>query len=345
MVRITTTLLFVLIMTGTAASQEPKVHAILVVDTFSNVGPFVRIDKHNALRTIHGGFRDANQLHRLSYVVLEGADATPKNVIEHVRNLRPDPNDTIFFYYAGHGANESGRAHFLRMSAGKLYRATLRQEIERHNVRLKVILTESCSNVVPSMHVAMRPGANTGDWETLSQLFFSSAGTVDVNSCRPGQIARAGGGTGALWTHCFSGVLCTPRNEPVTWQSVLESVNNKLKNFVSPQMQSAYVYALGEGANGAAPQRQQPVSHDFARTSPTPQFDPQAQPFQPAGGISFPMHPSLPFNHPGTTLTPAATWLPAPERLAAAQGEPSEPLRSGGITHVRCIYPPRAELD
>lgn len=311
MVKFTIPVLLLFLVNSVVLSQEPSVHAIFVLDTNSDVGSFVRIDKHNALRAIHGGFRDANQLHRFSYVVLDGQNATPQNVIQTIRNLRPGPQDTVFFYYAGHGATEQGRGHFLKMCAGRLFRSTLRQEIERHNVRQKIIMTESCSNIIPSMHMAMKPGSNTGDWDTLEQLFFSGSGTVDVNSCKPGQVARAGGGTGALWTHCLSDVLCNGRsNETVTWQSILSAASAKLERFVSPRSQAICVYSMGEESGGV------PVQH-HSQPASNPQFA--------SAPMQFPQTPLPP--PPPTFRGQSGEWQ---------GGSAAEP--SGRSTRI-CIYP------
>lgn len=339
MVRITAALCLMLMPVGMSFAEEPMLHAVIVVDTHSNVGQFVQIDKHNALRTIHGGFRDANQLHRLSMTVLEGQTATPQNAIAALRALKPAPNDTVLFYYAGHGASEQGRGHFLRMSAGKLTRKTLKQEIDRHNVRLKVILTESCSNMMPASHFAMKPGVATGDWEKLSRLFFAESGTVDVNSCRPGQIARAGGGTGAFWTYCLSNTLCSPSQEPVTWQSVLNSVSTKLEQFIPRNQQTVCVYSMA-GQNDAVAGTGQPAA------SFPPQF---SQPTPPPAMPQFTPPQQLPMPFAAREMPPAQ-WAPNAPDSALVQADPSQlpppppgvdaAPPSGSVTIV-CIYPPR----
>src|SRR4051794_14445623 len=93
----------------------PSVHAVFVFDTQGRgIGPMVRRDRWNVLRTFHGGFRDAGQERRLVWQVLEGQDAHPRAVLQAIEGLRPSPEDTVLVYYAGHGAIDASRGHYLK---------------------------------------------------------------------------------------------------------------------------------------------------------------------------------------------------------------------------------------
>src|SRR5204863_8971319 len=72
------------------AGAGPRVHAVFVFDTGGRgIGPMVRMDRWNVLRTFHGGFRDAGQERRLVWKVLEGQDANPQAVLQAIEGLRP----------------------------------------------------------------------------------------------------------------------------------------------------------------------------------------------------------------------------------------------------------------
>jgi hypothetical protein len=251
-----------------APDAAPRVHAVFVFDTRGQgIGPMVRMDRWNVLRTFHGGFRDAGQERRLVWKVVEGQDAHPRAVLQAIEGLRPAPEDTVLVYYAGHGAIEASRGHYLKMSAGRLYRSEIQAAMKRHRVRLSVLVTESCSVVEPSMGVrtSLKPGGPaTGNWDALSKLLFEARGAVDLNTSCPNQVAAAAPETGAFFTHCLAGVLCRPPSGSLTWEGAVTEAERALWQIVPRRQQETYVYALSkpavrEGAergpaNGGRPQ-------------------------------------------------------------------------------------------
>lgn len=232
------------------AAAEPRVHAVLVFDTNGvGIGACVQRDRWNVLRSIHGGFRDAGHEKRLVKTVLDGQYAHPQNVVTVIRNLRPAPDDVVLVYYAGHGAFDPSRGHFLNMRAGKLFRSTIQAEMKKHEVRLSVLITESCSTVEPtrSFHKSLKPGGPpTGNWETLSKLFFETSGTVDVNSSKPSQTAAASSDTGAFFTHSLADVLCRPPAADLTWQTAIRQAERGVWRTIPPNEQSVHVHAMRE---------------------------------------------------------------------------------------------------
>jgi hypothetical protein len=242
------------------AAVAPRTHAVFVFDTRGQgIGSMVRMDRWNVLRTFHGGFRDAGQERRLVWKVLEGQDAQPRAVLQAIEGLRPSPDDTVLVYYAGHGAIEASLGHYLKMSAGRLYRSEIQAAMKRHRVRLSVLVTESCAVVEPSMGVrttSLKPGGPaTGNWDTLSKLLFEARGAVDLNTSCPNQVAAAAPETGAFFTHCLSGVLCRPPSGEMTWESTVTQAERALWQIVPRRQQETYVYALDRPAVRESPAR------------------------------------------------------------------------------------------
>jgi hypothetical protein len=259
----------------------PKVHAVFIFDTRGRgIGPMVQMDRWNVLRSFHGGFRDAGQEQLLVWSVLESQDAHPQAVLQAIAALRPSPQDTVLVYYAGHGAIDASRGHYLNMSSGRLHRSTVQAAMRKHQVRLSVLITESCAVVEPSreMRTSLKPGGPpTGNWQTLSKLLFEAQGTVDLNTSCPNQVAAAAPDTGAFFTHCLADVLCRPPSGDLTWEAAVTQAERALWRMVPRRQQETYVYALDE-TRGAARRTTEPVREGtrWGPGAPTTESGPQS---------------------------------------------------------------------
>src|SRR5262245_5885128 len=263
-----------------AATAGPRVHAVFVFDTRGRgIGPMVRMDRWNVLRTFHGGFRDAGQEQRLVWQVLEGQGAQPQAVLQAIEGLRPSPQDTVLVYYAGHGDVDASRGHYLKMSGGRLHRSTVQAAMSRHRARLSVLITESCAVVEPpvGMRTSLKPGGPpTGNWETLSKLLFEASGRVDLNTSCPHQVAAAAPGTGAFFTHCLAGVLCRPQPGDFTWEAAITQAERAMWRIVPRRQQETYVYALaGEGGAVRRAVESERADPRRAPRAPAAEFRPQ----------------------------------------------------------------------
>ncbi len=112
------------------------------------------------------------------------------------------PDDTIVFFYSGHGAHDD-RGHYLLMPDQKttLARPTLIRRIQAKNPRLAVVVTDTCSNLLdrgllPGPEMMLQPPEQPVP--LFDSLFFQSTGLVDLNSSTEGQVAAGPVGGGLL---------------------------------------------------------------------------------------------------------------------------------------------------
>src|SRR5436305_38846 len=61
--------------------RPPKLYALLLIDTNSNLRESLEVDRNNVRRVLEEGF--STRPHRLVLDVLEGDQATPDNVLRH----------------------------------------------------------------------------------------------------------------------------------------------------------------------------------------------------------------------------------------------------------------------
>src|SRR5262249_38115654 len=66
-------------------------------------------------------------------------------VLKYYQDLKVEPNETLVFYYAGHGAYDTSKGHLLTFVQGDLPRASLMAAMQKHKPRLTVVLTDCCA--------------------------------------------------------------------------------------------------------------------------------------------------------------------------------------------------------
>lgn len=94
-------LLFTLFLS--ALSQAAEIHTIYVGNTLDErIGPSFSLDVHH-LHKMMDKFAEEGDL-KVNNQFFIGEEATPQKVLDYIKNdLKCDPDDTIIFYFAGHG--------------------------------------------------------------------------------------------------------------------------------------------------------------------------------------------------------------------------------------------------
>lgn len=159
------------------------VRALLVIDTKSSVSGLL-----SDLAAMQRLFTQANLPGvNLVVTVLTGEEVTRERILTYYRALGPRPEDTLFFYYSGHGATDPKRGHVLDLKGrAPLFRDELRTAMMACNSRLIVILTDSCSNR-KLFDPNSRPGKGISDVRSpptslLRHLLLEHRGVVDLNA-------------------------------------------------------------------------------------------------------------------------------------------------------------------
>lgn len=222
---------------GTALAQE--LHVLLVCDTHAeNIGDHKFIDQDNLLRVLYRAFDEDGRRGRLHVDALTGADVTPAAVLDYYRRLQVDADDTILFYYAGHGGFD-GAEHYLAMRYGTLQRSLLLGAIRTRNPRLAVVLSDSCANFPGQEPPELIEPDEGARWETVRDLLLEGSGFVDVNACAPGQFSWTSSVTGGYFTAALTYLLCQDPAQlcddgDVSWSEMLEQVESFVEVHYSP---------------------------------------------------------------------------------------------------------------
>jgi hypothetical protein len=204
---------FVWAVGGPVAAQAPelrRVRALLVIDTRSGLGESVELDGRRMMSVLRTGLPKD----RLDVTTLTGAKVSRATILSYYRNLATGPDEALLFYYAGHGATDPDKGHFLALQELKtepLTRADLKEAMRKKRPGLVVILTDCCSDryelkkknrdIWSEEHREVNP--------VLRDLLLRHRGVVDVTAST-GNEAFGDEHQGGLFTRNLGRLLLTP---------------------------------------------------------------------------------------------------------------------------------------
>ena len=182
-----------------------KVHALLVVDTLSGLGESVKVDGERIEKLLSENLpRDRAEIR-----VLTGKDVNAEAILAYYRNLKVGRDDALFFYYAGHGATDPEKGHFLalqELNSKPLLRADLRRAMQEHQPGLVVLMTDCCSSRFKLPGKTRRVYADGGTARTIQPvlrcLFYQSRGVVDITAAS-GNASFGDDHDGGIFTRTF----------------------------------------------------------------------------------------------------------------------------------------------
>jgi hypothetical protein len=229
-----------------APAEASRLRILLVIDTLgdNHAQRFGAVeDGNNMIRTLTAALKSQKLEGRYTLTVLKGKQATPANVLAYYRHLKTGPNESLLFYYTGHGCLDRSRGQIMTLNSGNLYRGDLRKAMEAHHPRLAVILTDCCSGYANSHP---QPGRRTATLSELSgpdvamgyrakavvsgavlhDLFFRHQGLVMISAAKAGQLSYGNPSRGgSYFTVAFCKFLQQPagqfdrnRNGLVEWR-------------------------------------------------------------------------------------------------------------------------------
>ena len=175
-----------------ASADEPMVHVILAVDGNAGFGANLEADSKNMERI----FRENVPKSQLDIVLMDTNKITPDNILETVAKVQVDENDTLVFYYSGHGANDAANGgHYFQFKdengkTAELRRTTLLSHIKEKSPRLAVLLTDCCN-------IDMKSSDRIKEWKPeaapkkisplFQSLFVEPEGIVNITSSKRGE--------------------------------------------------------------------------------------------------------------------------------------------------------------
>ncbi len=183
------------------AVADGRVVAMLVVDTDTKLAG-IDVDRRGVLFALQNGLR-ADEL--LIHDDITGNRVTRAHVLDRLKNMPVGADDTVFFYYSGHGAVLENVDHALTTTGGDILRSEVRSAIRAKNPRLAIIVTDCCANVVrrpprPSAPAGQAPALPREQVPPIRSLLLGHRGIVDILSSAVGESSWCTKESGGFFT-------------------------------------------------------------------------------------------------------------------------------------------------
>jgi len=250
---------------GQGTLKNAKIHLILAADVSSTdtVGSVVAADTYNLRKLLENNVAGS----QLNIIDLQdkrrGSQLTEEDMLQGIRNLNTNSDDTIFFFYSGHGAYDTVKGQYFALaSQEQVLRSDLLASMKNKNVRLSILISDCCYNQADLTAKHARPaqvkGTSTATMKGLRPLvevlFFETKGVVDITASEKGTYgfifpanARMENGVnkGSVFTWNLHEVLkremCTSKDWTTIFDSVREETNKDFQKVFETHIQEGGV--------------------------------------------------------------------------------------------------------
>jgi hypothetical protein len=218
------------------AVQSQTIHAILVGNTVDpNIGRGDKLD----LDLMRGLLQDTARLTGapLKMKVFD-TSIIRSEIMNAVTGLNPGKDDTVIFFYTGHGYRMSSfRNKWPAMSLDGNYGGSAGLDLKwaydtlkRKNPRLLIVMADACNSIVPtgSIDTHMSVAFGEGNAAGYRKLFLQDKGGVLASSSVPGQYSYSGT-TGSQFTVQFiSSIKSELSSSNPTWKGVMTKASRPI---------------------------------------------------------------------------------------------------------------------
>ena len=207
-------------------------------------------------------------------------------VVDWLNRLKLDEDDTVLIYYNGHGKMDSLGTHTLQfdlISSDTLDRERLGTLLNQKRARLRMLITDTCSETIDAEDVEFRALARTRERKPnyMEDLFLTHAGFLDITAASPGEVAIGNPDEGGHFTYALFTHGCAPgadknNDDFITWKEAFdttEAETNRLFKQASPELNEV----LGRRSNRQ--KTQTPIAYSLPKpleqpTKPTTEAPP-----------------------------------------------------------------------
>lgn len=230
-------------MASTTAAYAQNLHAILVAD----LSPSAEWGKYTGavamditqVSVMLSMNMPESRLQILPMRIEENQDSTPENILAAIESVQVRPEDSLLFYYTGHGAADD-QGHYLSLARGKLYRKKLLSALQKKEAKMTTLITDCCNTrsdgymyAAPAFQVEP-PSQPTA---LFNALFLSPTGVVDIISSSPGESAfftpvdeQRDEFPSSIFTKELTTWVDQHKAHPHTWDDIVRAVSLRVHN-------------------------------------------------------------------------------------------------------------------
>ncbi|MBN1534033.1 MAG: caspase family protein [Spirochaetes bacterium] len=216
--------------------QSQTIHAILVGDTVDpNIGRGDKLD----LDLMRGLLQETSRLTGASLKMkVFDSSIIRSEIMNAVTGLNPGSDDTVVFFYTGHGYRMSSfRNKWPAMSLKGNYGGSAGLDLKwaydtlkKKNPRLLIVMADACNSTVPigSIDTHMSVAYGEGNPAAYRKLFLQDKGGILASSSVPGQYSYSGT-TGSQFTVQFmSSIKSELSSSNPTWKGIMTKASQPI---------------------------------------------------------------------------------------------------------------------
>jgi hypothetical protein len=246
-------------MASTTATHAQNLHAILAAD----LSPSAEWGKYTGavamditqVSVMLSMNMPESRLQVLPMRIEENQDSSPKNILAAIESIEVRPEDSLLFYFTGHGAADD-QGHYLSLAQGKLYRKTLLSALQKKGAKMTAVITDCCNTrsdgymyAAPAFQVEP-PAQPTA---LFNSLFLSTRGVVDIISSSPGESSfftpmdeQRDEFPSSIFTKELTSWVDQHKAHPHTWDDIVRAVSLRVHNSFHSHYPKGASVAKGE---------------------------------------------------------------------------------------------------
>ncbi|TAH18584.1 MAG: caspase family protein [Cytophagales bacterium] len=169
---------------------------------------------------------------KVEKTVLQGTKATIDNIRAAMKNLQVGTDDVIMFYFSGHGGMQNGKTFLFTADEKELQRSEIEAVFNSKPARLKMIITDACSNDVDGLSATRSLSKSgqqidAGEFDAIyKELFLNHQGMLHLSASSEGEYAWSNDNFGGFFTYHFvkEGLIKKPVGD---WQTIFTGAKDK----------------------------------------------------------------------------------------------------------------------
>lgn len=169
---------------------------------------------------------------KVEKTVLQGTKATLANIRTAIKNLQVGSDDVLMFYFSGHGGMQNGKTFLFSSDEKELQRSEIEAAFNAKPARLKMIVTDACSNDVDGLSATRSLSKSgqqidAGEFDAIyKELFLNYQGILNISASTEGEYAWSNDNFGGFFTYHFvkEGLIKKPIGD---WQTIFTAAKEK----------------------------------------------------------------------------------------------------------------------